>query len=235
MTLNCLISKRKFEMFQKPFPIGTCGILITTHLKKEFKASSECLLLFQEYLKEEMENSNGIGIENELEMELKALKNNNSLEFIHLPKEIDCIRFCKTTGVDPVLLVKDIITHLKTTKIKKTRFTQRMLPIQVTCGSTFSIIFSKLEELLEKSHISKESEASSFKIILKSRLNTKLSQDKDLIIQKIANLVNEKHKVYLSGSNNVILVYILQKITFISVISDYQDFCTFNLESIPLE
>ena len=212
---------------------GISGILITTHLKKESRAMNECLNLFQEYLDlidsgtESLENS----LEDELSRELQELKQ-KKIQFLNLPKSIDCIRFCKIS-TDPEILVKRIISDLSLKKLKKTRFTQRIIPIQDTCPSNLSNILQNLEKLIQNSKISKDSLPSSFKIILKIRFNTKFKDEKDSIITKIASLIDEKHVVDLNTGQNVIMVYILQKTTFMGVVCDYFEHFTFNLESVP--
>ena len=123
----------------------------------------------------------------------------------------------------------------KLKKIKKTRFTQRILPIQMVCSSNIPIIIQKLQNLIQDSQISENSPPSSFKIILKIRFNTKFKEEKDVIMKKIANLVHEKHTVDLEAGKNVILVYILQKNTYLGIVSDYFDHYTLNLESIPFD
>ena len=156
---------------------------------------AECLNVFQEYLQEEeyqQENS----LEAELLQELEELKH-KKLEFVPLPKSIDCIRFCKISSLeDPQDLVKRIISDLSLKKLKKTRFTQRIIPIQETVPSHVSSILEKLKFLIQNSKISKESPDSLFKIILKIRFNTRFKEDKDELLKKIANLVYERHTGY---------------------------------------
>lgn len=209
------------------------GILITSHLKKETRAMQECLSVFQEYLQEDVQQENSLELD--LLQELEQLKQ-KKLEFVPLPKTIDCIRFCKLSGQqDPQDLVKKIISDLLTRKMKKTRFTQRIIPIQDSCPSHVSSILEKLETLIQTSNISNDSPGSTFKIILKSRFNTRFKDEKDILLKKIANLVDEKHTVDLVGGRNVIIVYILQKIALLSVVCDYFQNFTFNLEAIDKE
>lgn len=200
-------------------------------MKKEVKAMHECLNVFQEYLQDDQEQEN-IDLETELMQELQELKL-KKMEFIPLPKSIDCIRFCKlSTKDDPQELVKTIISDLSRTRVKKTRFTQRITPIQDSCMSHVPTILEKLQLLIQNSQISKDSQISTFKIILKIRFNTKFKDQKDDLLRQIAALVDEKHKVDLVQGANVILVYVLQKMTLMAVVSDYFKFYTFNLEEI---
>ena len=132
---------------------------------------AECLNVFQEYLQEEeyqQENS----LEAELLQELEELKH-KKLEFVPLPKSIDCIRFCKISSLeDPQDLVKRIISDLSLKKLKKTRFTQRIIPIQETVPSHVSSILEKLKFLIQNSKFLKSLQ------ILYSKLFSKL----DLIL-----------------------------------------------------
>jgi tRNA acetyltransferase TAN1 len=208
------------------------GILVTAHLKKETKAMHECLSVFEEYLQDDDDQENSNDVEAELMRELQQLKK-KKIEFMPLPKSIDCIRFCKLSiQGDPQDLVKKIISDLSLKKIKKTRFTHRIIPIQDSCNSHVPTILEKLNNLLQNSELSKESPISTFKIILKIRFNTKFKDQKDDLVRQIAALVDEKHTVDLVQGKNVVLVYVLQKITLMGIVSDYFKFYTFNLEEL---
>ncbi len=192
----------------------------------------ECLSIFQEYLQDDEDQENLNDIEANLMQELKQLKQ-KKIEFMPLPKSIDCIRFCKLSiDGDPQDLVKKIISDLSLKRIKKTRFTHRIIPIQESCMSHVPTILEKLENLLQNSQISKESPSSTFKIVLKIRFNTKFKDQKDSIVRQIAALVDEKHMVDLVQGTNVVLVYVLQKMTLMGIVSDYFKFYTLNLEEL---
>lgn len=200
---------------------------------------------FKEYYKDcdqigddEDEEEEELSIEDAIKKELQELqptKDNTKKEpFTFIDLGCECVVFCKTRKpIDPVEFVTKICQESFESKIKTTRYTQKLTPISFSVSASIE----ELEKLAKKvlaPHFHKEEgqEPVSFAIKVSSRnFNT---IDKMDIIKKIAECVGRDHghKVDLKNYNKLILVECFKNNIGMSVVENYDKYQKFNLQQI---
>ncbi|XP_070496125.1 THUMP domain-containing protein 1 homolog [Chironomus tepperi] len=145
------------------------------------------------------------------------------------------------TGANGVVFIKSnideffelgekIIRDLFTTQQKKTKFTNRMLPIMRTCRAKMEDIVNTSGELFDQ-HFLKE--PSTFAIIFNKRLNNDIQRDD--VIKELAALVSQKNmlnKVNLKEPKKTILVEIIKGLCCLTVVTDYILLKKYNLNEL---
>ena len=166
-----------------------------------------------------------LSIEESFLKEVQELKSDSTFKWISLG--IDCLLFCHLTdSLDPVEFIQSLYLSLESSKEKQTRYTSRLIPIQNTCACTMTDILACTEKLLKP--IFTDSSLT-FSIVVKIRNNSKL--DRNNVIEKVAQLVGEQHKVDLTNPQVCIVIQVLQSACGISVIPQYYAHNRFNIES----
>ncbi|KAG5680594.1 hypothetical protein PVAND_010090 [Polypedilum vanderplanki] len=138
--------------------------------------------------------------------------------------------FIKTTIEDYRNLCFKIVKDLFDTKVKKTRFTNRFIPVDRVCRANITDIVNNAGELFDL-HFLKES--STFAINFNRRCNNDIIRDD--VIKELAALVtqkNIKNKVNLKFPEKTILVEIIKGLCLISIIPDYIKLRKYNLNEI---
>ncbi|CAI6363227.1 unnamed protein product [Macrosiphum euphorbiae] len=138
--------------------------------------------------------------------------------------------FISTTVEDPCELMYKILEDIERTKVQKTKFLLRMLPIMVTCKANITSITSTCAILLPKYF---STEPTTFAIMFNHRYNNSVPRDK--VIDELANQVVSfgQHTVDLSGGAKMtIIVEVVKSVCCLSVVRDYARFCKFNLLSV---
>lgn len=142
---------------------------------------------------------------------------------------INCI-FIKTNLDDPVTLMDHVVKDLSETKMVKTRFLIRMIPVEVTCKAYIDEVKKAAGPLLDKYF---KGEPTTFCLVFNRRHNNNL--ERDIVIKELADMVssiNEDHKVNLTSATLTIVVEVMKNICAISVIRDYFKYCKYNLFTI---
>lgn len=145
------------------------------------------------------------------------------------------------TGANGVVFIKSqidefyelgekIIRDLFTTQQKKTKFTNRMLPIMRTCRAKLDDIINTSGELFDQ-HFLKE--PCTFAINFNKRLNNDIQRDD--VIKELAALVSQKNmrnKVNLKEPKKTILVEVIKGLCCITVVTDYILLKKYNLNEL---
>ncbi|KAI8142162.1 hypothetical protein BJV82DRAFT_669826 [Fennellomyces sp. T-0311] len=219
------------------------GIMVTCTRSKESRAQKEVIDLFDEYAKKMYpdDEAKAQGSEEEEELDLEAqvakelaelkqpVKDNNRSLFSNISTNMDCVLFIRTRApVEPVPFVHRILTDLKNNKQQRTRYTSRLLPVENTCHANLNAIEKMAESILgPKFH---NQPAKSFAVVCRIRNCTKL--DRMEVIQKLASVVGQGHRVALENPDLAIIVEICQNICMMSVVEDFNELKKYNLESI---
>ncbi|ORX75087.1 hypothetical protein BCR32DRAFT_297106 [Anaeromyces robustus] len=231
------------------------GFLITCTLNKERSSAREmCELLcehveklYPELCEEKKKDNNNIenGSENEeeediddiddieasLAKELEDMKNNKKEEnkFEIVPLNINCLGFIRAKiPIDPTKVVHSIFETIETKKEKKTRYTQRVIPIMNTCITNKPEIF-RLAETIIKPYFP-DDQQKEYAIMIKIRNNSKM--DRMEIIKGVAGVIGEKHKVNLTNPQLFVIIEIFKTICGISVVDDYFNYKKYNMEEV---
>lgn len=229
-----------------------CGFLITCTLNKERSSAREMCELLSEHVEklypelcekkeieekinsdneEEEEEEDFDDIEASLAKELEDMKGNKKEEnkFEVVPLNINCLGFIKAKiPIDPTKVVRSIFETIETEKEKKTKYTQRVIPIVNTCITNKPEIF-KLAETIVKPYFP-DDQPKEYAIMIKIRNNSKM--DRMEIIQGVAGVIGEKHKVNLTNPSLFVIVEIFKTVCGISVVEDYFKYKKYNMEEV---
>ncbi|CCH42573.1 THUMP domain-containing protein 1 [Wickerhamomyces ciferrii] len=245
--------KKKYKVATGIIDPQTSGIYATCNRHHEKQCEKELKLLFDDKFEqfykdvgvEEDEDSKGeeeeLSIEESIKRELEGLQQpkekdptkKEPFQFIDLGCE--CVVFVKTRKpVDPTFLVEKICEEAFESKIKNTRYTQKLTPI--TWSSSASIEeLTKLAKHVLAPHFHQDKEIQkplSFAVKVSSRnFNTIEKMD---IITKIAECVGRDHghKVDLKKFDKLILVECFKNNIGMSVVNNYEKYQKYNLQQI---
>lgn len=221
---------------------GIKGFLVTCNFK-ERDSIRECYGLLNEYYKksqkepevtvevklEEDDDDITSQIQDQIEKTNKALK-----ERIQLFQSIDtgvqnCL-FIKTSIEDPIALGSAIIRDLATTKIKRTKVTLRLLPIQTVCKAKMEDIVNAAGLLFDQYFLK---DPVTFAINYNKRFNNDVKRDD--VIKELADIVSMKnplHKVNLKDPQLSIIVEVIKGCCLLSVIPDYLKLKKYNVNEL---
>jgi len=132
---------------------------------------------------------------------------------------------------DPVKVVNAIMENMETKREKRTRFLQRLIPIQATCKPIPEEILKTAEALVDEYM----GEYKSFSILFKVR-NYKV--DRDAIIHPLAEFVAKKYpdiKVDLNHAEITIVIEVLRKTCCIGIVPNYNGRSKYNLVELALK
>ncbi|VVC29990.1 Hypothetical protein CINCED_3A022289 [Cinara cedri] len=234
------VKKSNYNVCRFKLQPGVKGFLCTcSYGEKDCK--KEAFNLLREYSEEKdkpLEGNTNIvekstDIMDSLDSELQCLsKKDNSdwKKFSPLATGVRNCVFISTTIEDPCSLMYKILEDIEKTKVQKTKFLLRMLPVDVTCKSTVPSISTACTDLFAK-HFS--TEPTTFAIVFNHRYNNSVPRDK--LIEELAGKVFSlgQHTVDLSGQAKItIIVEVLKSICCLSVVRDYGRFFKFNLLSV---
>lgn len=154
-------------------------------------------------------------------------RENKPRRFNSLVTNVNNCIFIQGNVEDPVSLGYTIVKHIAETKLQKTRFLLRMIPIEVTCGVTITTILEAAGKLFDKYFLG---EPTTFCIVFNRRYNNSVSRD--TIIKEFADMVtakNSEHKVDLTNPKLTVIVEVLKGVCMMSVLQDYNKFKKYNI------
>lgn len=140
------------------------------------------------------------------------------------------VSFIRTSVENHYDLGIKIIRKLAELKTKRSRFTNRLLPIESVCKANVEDITDSAGKLFDK-HFLRES--STFSIIFNKRLNNSIHREE--IIKQLADLVVQKNignKVNLKNPEKTILVEVIKGLCLLTVLPDYLELKRFNLNEL---
>ncbi|KAJ3166871.1 THUMP domain-containing protein 1 [Geranomyces variabilis] len=220
---------------------GMQGIYCFVTMDRETKAVSELRGLLNEYLEKiygPQQSNAGASSDEEGDVsdlltkelaELKKAPSNTKQQFYWRKTNMDCVVFLQTYApIEPAEFVRLILTDLKKTKIKKTRYTQRLHPIQRTCRPYEDDIKAMARPLLAPHFEGKKG----IKWAVEARVKRNSSIKREVVIDAIAGLVGTDHVVDLKNAEVTVIVEVLTNVCGMSVVRDYQALRKFNLEEI---
>ncbi|CAO3702336.1 unnamed protein product [Rhizopus stolonifer] len=218
------------------------GILVACTRSKESRAVKEAMDILTEYADmlytkeaEEPADENE-DIEASIAREVAEMKGSKDKKrFANITTGTDCLTFIRASDpVEPTELIHHMLTDLNEKQLKKTRYISRYLPIEKTCHSNIPDIENTAKDLFPKYFEEKDSEGNlmvkKFAIVCRVRNCNKL-KSKD-VINAIAAVVPEGHKVDLENPEYTILVEVCQTVCMMSVVTDFNKLKKYNIESL---
>ncbi|RGB43568.1 hypothetical protein C1646_680412 [Rhizophagus diaphanus] len=191
--------------------------LFCCNQKKESSCVSECYDLFNEYADKiytANEGSDNEGSDNDVESsiakEIAQMKESHkSRRFMSIPTGTDC-------GIY---------------NFSRLEFSMRMIPITKTCYANMNDIKKMAEEILKpRFHSLKDNQQIQYAIVPNFRNNNVI--DRMELINAIAELVGNQHKVNLVDPELVIIVDVFMNICGMSILEDYKKLKKYNIEKI---
>ncbi|XP_063694760.1 THUMP domain-containing protein 1-like [Bolinopsis microptera] len=137
-------------------------------------------------------------------------------------------------SIDPCQLVHHILSTLREKKERKTRFTQRVLPVSHTCYASIEDI-KKTALLMVKDQLHTKT-PKTFGIYFKSRNNSSISRDE--VIQNVATVATddltfaEFNKVHLDNPEYAIIINIVKTAVFMAVVKDFKLLSKYNIDEL---
>eukprot|EP01018_Ginkgo_biloba_P029467 Gb_03238 [translate_table: standard] len=147
----------------------------------------------------------------------------NGIIFIRMRKELGC--------PSPPELVEYIMKTAASTRKHMSRFILRLLPVELTCYASTEEITRAAKPLIELHFPSGEGHAAlKFGVLYECRANSGIDRLK--IIDTVAKLVPQPHKVDLSNPDKTIIVQIVKTICMIGVVQKFKELSKYNLRQL---
>lgn len=230
---------------------NTSGIYATCNRGREQQCRKELMNLFSEkieeyYTPEQLENAENdedeaetasLSIEDQIKKELAGLKENKQAKkALLVPIELgcECMVFIKTRRpLDPETFVERICSESAESRIKNTRYTQKLTPVQYSVTPTLEELKKLAARVLGPHFHKKEGQAPVRFAIQVNRRNFN-SLERPLIIRTIAESVGRDHghSVDLKAYEKLVLVECYKSNIGMSVANRYDELDKFNLQQI---
>ncbi|RKP20659.1 hypothetical protein ROZALSC1DRAFT_21193 [Rozella allomycis CSF55] len=138
----------------------------------------------------------------------------------------------KFDGILPSEFVFKILKDIEESKMKTSKFIQRLIPIDIICGAEMSEIKDTLKTQYTRFRESNLDEpmTKKFAFIPQIRLCNKVSKDE--IFSMSAELVRDHYNIDLKNPDYVIMFQIFKNYCGISFLKDYFKLKKYNVESI---
>ncbi|MCJ1308636.1 hypothetical protein MMC25_002289 [Agyrium rufum] len=175
-----------------------------------------------------------LDIEGDIESEIQSIKKPTSQPLLQsLKVDVKCVTFIKTmVPIDPVALVHSICKDaMDSAHTKKSRWIKRLTPMSMIGKATEKGIEDVARIVLGPHFHQPQSPPQKFAIRTTIRNHTVLNRD--IIIQRVAALVGDRHTVDLKNYDSLILVEVYKNICGMSVVGgDYEQLKRYNLSEI---
>jgi tRNA acetyltransferase TAN1 len=142
------------------------------------------------------------------------------------------IRMRKESGrPSPSELVEYIMNKAASTGKHMSRFILRVLPVELTCYASVEEITRAAKSLIEQHFPSGEDHPPiKFAVLYEARANSGIVRTN--IIDTVAKLVPQGHKVDLSNPDKTIVVQIVKTICMIGVVHKFKQLLKYNLRQL---
>lgn len=130
-------------------------------------------------------------------------------------KNIVFIRFVED-HLDPIEFTNKIFEHIVSTKQQRTRFSNKILPIQKTGPVSEESIVSLARPYIKKAFHGEQNKVYKFKVDLQHRYNDSFSRDN--VKKGLVMKVGRPHKVDLKVPDKTIIVQVFNKTCGVSVV-----------------
>ncbi|KAI8062624.1 hypothetical protein BC940DRAFT_308334 [Gongronella butleri] len=226
---------------------GMRGVLVMATRGREARALREAIDLFIHYADQlyphikpqqaepadEKDEKDDDDLEASIAKELAEIKEtkHEDKRFVNISTGTDCLLFIKThPDIVPTDFVHAILSDIEKTKVQRTRYISRIVPVERTCAVHIDEIINVAKQIL-KPHFHEENvDPKTFCVVYKSRNCDKA--DRHAITEQLAAAVGRPHIVELKKPEFVIVIEILQSICMMSVVKDFYALRKYNVESI---
>ena len=175
-------------------------------------------------------------VEDDIKNEIAELAQKKTFEAIDTTLNNIMFVLCNDPAVNVTDFVSKIFQDILSTKKRKTRFTQRILPVSYTCYASMTDIEKTAKVMLSK--MFHNDNKMTYAIVYKSRNNTEMKKKRDDVIKLIAEIVTNKtefaavNTVNLDNPEYAIIVNVVKNIVFMSTITDYYLHHKYNIDEL---
>lgn len=212
------------------------GFLVTFE-RSEFQATKDCYELLNEYAdkiwgaEKREETDSKQSIEDDLAAELNELKESKdkTRRFQKVKTAVTGNFFITTTVEDPGRLATAIFEDLKSKQEQRSRFVQRVLPVQTTCKAHLDTM-RKTVETVVGAYDDQGSPQLGYLVAGKIRHNSSLQHN--AMLQEIVEVVKSAKPQWMGELRKpdlVIMLDVLQDVCCISLMPRYLEFRKYNL------
>ncbi|EKX50890.1 hypothetical protein GUITHDRAFT_161739 [Guillardia theta CCMP2712] len=230
-----------FVEFERLRSAGINGILVSCDIRSENLCKQECIMAFTEFAekrypkihealqKQEAPASGPRDIEKEIAAEAAREKKDSLFSTIKTDvKGLVFVEF-QNKEMNPLEICLDFLNEVKQQNHSKTKYAVRITPVLATCYASEECILKAVQPLIDE-HLSAQAKETRYSIVFRKRSNDDVERIK--IIDKIAQLVDKKHKVDLSSPEVCILVDILTNACCLGIAPDYFSFKKYNIHEL---
>lgn len=212
------------------------GFLVTFE-RSEFQAAKDCYELLNEYAEKiwgpekREETDSKQSIEDDLAAELNELKESKDKvrRFQKVKTAVTGNFFISTTVEDPGRLATAIFEDLKEKQEQRSRFVQRVLPVQTTCKAHLDTM-RKTVEAVVGAYDDADTPQLGYLVAGKIRHNSSLQHN--AMLQEIVEVVKSAKPQWMGELRKpdlVIMLDVLQDVCCISLMPRYLEFRKYNL------
>lgn len=220
------------------------GIWVTVSMNKEAPSVSDLRHLFEKYAAQlypetqpaegDSSEASDVDIEDEIKKEVEEIRRPSTEPlFRNIKLSGSCLIFFKTRlPVEPVSFIHKICQDTADgIEPQRCRFVKRLTPLSAIGKVAGNGLKDIATEVLAPHFHKPEQESKKFAIRVNIRNNKQITRDS--VIQQVASLVGNNHKVDLTGYDLLILVEVHQSIVGMSVVgSDYDKLKKYNLAEL---
>ncbi|KAJ2783674.1 hypothetical protein H4R18_001584 [Coemansia javaensis] len=170
-------------------------------------------------------------IEAEIAREVAEMKSaSKPALFRYLPTTIECLIYIKChRRIDPGRLVQFMFADLVETRQRRTRFTGRLVPAQVTTTSKVDAIV-KAAKAVAHDLLADDAAPTTFALVVNIRYCDDIKRDD--VIPAVAAPLDAKHKVDLKHAKHTIVIEIFKSMATVGLVQDYNALRRLNLQTL---
>lgn len=171
-----------------------------------------------------------------IQNELREVRDRNKRHFVNLDSGCNGLIFIqmhkRPGSPSPTCMLEHMLTKAASTRKHMSRFILRILPAEVTCYASEEEISKAIKPLLLEHFPALAQIPQKFAVLFEARANTGI--DRMTIINAVAKLVPEPHKVDLSNPDKTIIVEVAKTVCSIGVAKRYKELLKYNLRQLTL-
>ena len=218
--------------------ISTKGIMVTANFL-DYGCKREVFSILDEYCdgiaEKKVVDAASADVTDDIASEIAEL-NKTKKRFEMVDTTLNNLMFIavRQESLDVTDIVHSILTNLRETKQRKTRFMQRILPVTHTCYSAMDDIAKTAKAMLEGIMYNKTPKT--FGIMFKCRNNSSMKRDEVIdVVASIATdggIYEEFTKVDLNNPEYTVVINIVKTAVLMGVVKDFNLLSKYNIDEL---
>ena len=220
---------------------GMQGVLVTCFRNCEAKCTKDIYYLLNRVIEQQYTDTNASTadsrtFEEQLKEEVADLRDRTQKPFLAVDPGLQSMVFIQ---IDPSKLPPSLATNASVTLVErlfemattsglKSRFCQRILPVQQLCHARMEEVLRVAGQLI-KSSFSNDTPVE-YAVVFEQRLNHSL--DRETVVKAVAELVGPRHRVNLSSPDWAILVQVFKNWCALAIVPGYTRYRRYNIQLV---